>query len=79
MASSNGHLAGPDGEAINAILYAADHNICLLTLWTRLLLLIALTKYYPEAKIPVPETEADYLLTPNVQKSWAIRYLPGVF
>lgn len=48
------HLAGPDGDAINAILCAAGHNMRLLARWIRLLfallLTIALRKTTPNPK-----------------------------
>ena len=37
------HLAGPEGDAINAILCAAGHNMRLLARWLRLLLAILIT------------------------------------
>ena len=37
------HLAGPEGDAINAILCAAGHNMRLLARWLRLLLVILIT------------------------------------
>ena len=36
------HLAGPEGDAINAILCAAGHNMRLLARWLRLLLALIL-------------------------------------
>jgi len=36
------HLAGPEGDAINAILCAAGHNMRLLARWIRLLLALIL-------------------------------------
>ena len=43
------HLAGPEGDAINAILCAAGHNMRLLARWLRRLLAILLAAMLRQA------------------------------
>ena len=53
------HLAGPQGDAINAILCAAGHNMRLLARWIRLLfaLMVAIILGRP------PQNPVDHQLT----------------
>lgn len=50
------HLAGPEGDAINAILCAAGHNMRLLAAWIRLLLAWFLWRLYAVSHQPAPDS-----------------------
>lgn len=50
------HLAGPEGDAINAILCAAGHNMRLLAAWIRLLLAWFLWRLYTVSHQPAPDS-----------------------
>jgi len=55
------HLAGPDGDAINAILTAAGHNLRLLARWLRVLLAVLLRIWLKTAPIDPPATAYRHL------------------
>ena len=44
------HLTGTEGDAINVILCAADHNLRLLVRWLRLLFVLILARFL--ARLP---------------------------
>ena len=51
------HLAGADGDAINAILTGAGHNVRLLLRWLRYLLLLLLSAALREST-PIPRLQS---------------------